>query len=228
MTPLDIVHQTNGTFTQIFVLDKWCDLIDFSTGHWHAMLRKTVTSSVAHYEWSTENGNLTYAQTFAHGEIEFTSNPSIGATLLFGSAVVEFGATDGVAIELDLHGTMANLLAYLNASTDADLLRCVYSITYTTDGATLSLIYKTTGSLGNTFPIDHTTPGATASGEVLSGGGGVLTLTAPVEDVSAFTGEYVYDVRFQTEDEMLMVPIVGGMITFEQGVTRDVQEELPT
>ena len=51
----------------------------------------------------------------------------------------------------------------------------------------------------------------------------MLTMEAPVEDIEMFTGDYVYDVRFQG-DNSTFVPIVGGIITFEQGVTRDVQE----
>jgi hypothetical protein len=221
MDVLDIDAQTNGTFVQSFNLIEWCDLYDFSTGHWHAMLRKAIDNAIAHYEWSTEGGNIFYADTRAHGEITFTTNPEIGETLMIGATIVEFGATDGVVIGLTRAETVANLLAYLNASTDPDIVKCTYNVI---SGAILNIEYMTSGTLGNAFPIAVGVSGATKSGDTLSGGGAVLTLTAPVADVGEFTGEYVYDVRWQS-DAGLLVPVVGGAITFTPGVTRDTSDE---
>jgi hypothetical protein len=218
----DIEHRTNGTFVQSFELSRWCDLYDFNAGHWHAMLRKQTTSAIAHFEWSTENGLLEYSDTYAQGNIAFAINPVLGTNLLIGATVVEFGATDGPAIGLTLAATMANLLAFLEASDDDDIHRCTYSIT---TGSILNITYNSTGSLGNAFPIATNAASAITSGDFLQGGGGIVTLTAPVEDIETFDGEYFYDVRFQMEitDGILYAPIVGGTITFVPGVTRDTE-----
>jgi len=223
MDILDITHRTNGTFVQTFVLDAWADLYDFSLGHWHAMLRKQVESAIAHYEWSTENGKIEYDETLAHGEITFVSNPVLGTSVTIGSTVVEFGASDGVPIGVNLAATLTNLLTYLNNSDDADIVRCTYTVIA---GTILKLTYFTAGSLGNAFPIDTDVAGADTSGDTLTGGGGTLTLRAPVEDIETFFGDYFYDVRFQVPDTNgeVLVPIVGGVITFEKGVTRDTVE----
>jgi hypothetical protein len=223
MDTLNISHQTNGTFVETFTLDAWCDLYDFSAGHWHSMLRKEIASAIAHYEWSTENGRITYSETYAHGEILFTSNPEVGDTITIGATIVYFGATDGVMIGTDLDATMASLLEFLQASDDPELLACTYAIAFGFEGAELTVTYGTTGSLGNSFPIDSTVAGSTLSGETLTGGGGVLVMRAPVEDIESFDGVYYYDVRWQGDDGT-MVPVVGGTITFSAGVTRDTQE----
>ena len=205
---------------QTFTLDAWCDLYDFTLGHWHSMLRKQIESAIAHYEWSTENANLTYSETLAHGEIAFTLNPEIGDTLTIGTAVLEFGVTDGIMIGDSLAETLTNLLSFLNTSTDPEVLKCTYTVS---SGTELGIIFRTSGSLGNVFPIDVIVAGAVASDETLTGGGGMLVMIAPVEDLQIFVGDYYYDVRWQADDGTL-VPLVGGIITFELGVTRDTQE----
>lgn len=221
MDALDITAKTNATFVQTFGLDAWCDLYDFSLGHWHSMLRKTIESHIALYEWSTENGRIEYFETYAHGEITFTINPVPGTSVTIGTTSVEFGSD--VVIGASLNATLTNLLAFLRASTDADILHCTYSVT---SGSILNIVFATTGGLGNSFPIDTDVAGATKSDDILSGGGGMLTMTAPVEHIETFAGDYFYDVRFQytTTDEIVYVPVVGGVMTFELGVTRDTDQ----
>lgn len=222
MDTYDIVHRTNGTFVQQFIMDLWADLYDFTAGHWHAHLRKQVESKVALYEWSTENGNITYEESFANGEITFTINPEIGDTLTLGATVLQFGVSGGLPIGTDLASTLSGVREYLSASDDVDVSRCDYMVL---TGNILVIIYKTSGSLGNSFIIDTTVAGNFKSGDKLSGGGGLLTLTAPVDDLSRFVDDYYYDVRFQA-DTGVMTPIVGGIITFEEGVTRDTIEPI--
>jgi len=222
MDVYNIEHQTNSTFAQTFVLDAWCDLYDFSIGHWHSHLRRQLASAVVHYEWSTENGMIEFDESNAVGWISFTNNPDIGEAIMIGATVVEFGASDGVVIGATLAVTLANLLAYLEASVDEDLSRCTYDISA---GNTLNIIYGTTGGLGNSFPIEATVAGSTKSGEFLAGGGGVLTMTAPVEDVETFDGDFYYDVRWQAIEtgRTFYIAVVGGVITFIRGVTRDTE-----
>ena len=66
--------------------------------------------------------------------------------------------------------------------------------------------------------------GSTASGLMLSGAGGMAVISAPVEHIENFSGDYVYDLRWEFDDTLL-VPLLGGIITFVQGVTRDNQHE---
>ena len=225
MNTLDIEHQTNGTFTQTFALDAWSDLYDLSDGHWHSMLRTDVESAIAHYEWSTENGGIEYSQTLAHGEITFTINPTPDSNITIGTTVVIFG-TD-VVIGLNLAATMTSLRTFLDASDDENISRCTYSVTPITSGSVLNMVYKTAGTLGNAFPFATTVPGSTPSNEdeLFEGGGSMLTMVAQVEDIAVFVGDYFYDVRFQGNNGIL-VPVIGGMITFTQGVTRDTQDEI--
>ena len=140
MDTFDITHRTNATFVQTFVLTTWCDLYDLSEGHWHAMLRRTVESAVVHYEWSTEAGNLNYEETRAFGEITFTTNPVPGDTLMIGATIIHFPGD--VAIGAGLANTLANLLAFLEASTDEDINHCDYAVT---SGTVLTMEYKTAG-----------------------------------------------------------------------------------
>jgi len=223
MDTVDLVHRTNGTFTQQFVMDAWADLYDFTAGHWHSHLRRQIESTVALYEWSTENGNITYEETNAHGEIAFTINPSIGDVLRIGNTQFVFGASDGIMIGTDLSETMYNIVTFLRASSDLDVVRCDYGIVSGGDVEVLVITYRTAGMLGNSFPFDTNVAGNAVSGETLMGGGGLLTMTAPVDDLTRFIGIYFYDVRFQS-DAGPMTPIVGGQITFEEGVTRDTIE----
>lgn len=221
MDEVNIVQRTNATFVQTFALGTWCDLYDLSSGHWHAMLRKQVASAVAHYEWSTEAGNLTYEETRAYGEITFTLNPEVEDTVMIGATIIQFGMPGGVVIGASLAITLANLLAFLRASDDDDILRCNYDAV---TGTVLVIEYKTSGTLGNRFVFDTDVAGASTSGDTLIGGGAIVTLEAPMEDMSSFSGDYVYDLRWQSDVEKLYVPMVGGTITFETGITRDVQE----
>ena len=109
---------------------------------------------------------------------------------------------------------MANLLSLLNASTDPQIALCAYTL----GGDELSIVFETTSIAGNLFALAATTNGAVVSAPTLFGAGGVLTMTAPVGDIEAFQGAYVYDVRF--ESGSTVIQLFGGTISFLQGVTR--------
>ena len=127
MDTADITHRTNSSFVYAFQLDDWCDLYEFTLGEFRAQMRKDVQSNVVFYEWSTDAGNMTYSETQAHGEVAFTLNPQPGDNVLIGAARVVFSDVPipeephVVNIDATLAGTMANLLAYLTASTDPQL-----------------------------------------------------------------------------------------------------------
>jgi hypothetical protein len=214
----DLVQQTNGTFNFPFVLTAWADLYPLGTqGVFHAEMRDAVDDPVALFEWSTAKGNLTYSQSLANGFISFTANPPAGVPgqiIQLGSSLVTFG-TD-VPIGDTLPQTLASLLAFLQASIDSQIASCTYSVSAST---ILNVVFTTAGTLGNAFVLNTAVSGASVSGPTLTGGGGLLTMTANVTDIENFDGVYYYDCRWENGSEM--VPLFGGTITFVQGVTRD-------
>jgi hypothetical protein len=62
----------------------------------------------------------------AWGSITFPINPSSGDTITLGGTVVTFG-TD-VTIGAGLSITLASLLVFLNASANANIIKCTYSV----------------------------------------------------------------------------------------------------
>lgn len=75
----------------------------------------------------------------ASGSITFASNPANASTITLGGAVVTFGTN--VAIGGSLAVTLASLLAFLNASADANVKKCAYTIA----ANSLGVRSKTTG-----------------------------------------------------------------------------------
>jgi|ERR1035437_618961 hypothetical protein len=97
---------------------------------------------------------------FATGNIIFSSNPLSNATLTLGGTVVTFGPAGGnVHIAGSLTDTLANLLAFLNASGNVNLIKC----TYVVSGSGLFIRYKTAGI--KTFTLAASA--ATVSGATL-------------------------------------------------------------
>lgn len=73
----------------------------------------------------------------ATGFITFPGNPASSSTITLGGTVVTFGTN--VAIGASLGATVVNLLAFLNASADANISKCIYSMV----GPTLTVKSKT-------------------------------------------------------------------------------------
>lgn len=132
--------------------------------------------------------------------------PRSGATSAFVGNTVPIGITVGK--------TLANLVSFLENSTDPQISLCEYAVS----GNELSITYDSNAIAGNLFAIGASTSNAVASGATLSGAGGILTMTATIGDIEIFNGAYVYDCRF--EEGSTIVPLFGGTITFIQGVTR--------
>jgi hypothetical protein len=224
MDTADLTFNTNGNFVQSFVLTSWADLYDLTSGVFYSQMRLHANENVVLYEWSTANGRINYSQTRATGSITFTLNPTALDHILLGSTLVTFVTSGAVGNQVNIGATlpltMANLLSFLTASTDPQIMQCSYSIA---SSQVLQVVYNTPGTLGNAFAIDAIGGGSTVSNllKTLQSGGAAITLIAPVEDIEEFLGDYVYDVRFQIELTNFYVPIVGGIMTFVQGVTRD-------
>ena len=217
----NLTFPTNGNMVQTFVMDAYASLYNFSVGTFRSQLRDQIADPVTLYEWSAANSNLTFSQSFANGNITYTTNPSATDTVVLGSTTVTWVSSsptgNQVLIGATLALSLANFCAFANASLDSQIVKC----TYTASGGTiLNIVYKSAGVSGNVFPIASTGSAATASGATLTGGGGVLTLTAPVVALEEFNGVYYYDVRY--ENGSTLAVLFGGTMTFTQGVTRDV------
>lgn len=76
----------------------------------------------------------------AYGSITFAANPLTNATITLGGTVITFGTT--VAIGANLAATLTTLLAFVNASADANLLKCAYAVV----GSALTIKSKTPGT----------------------------------------------------------------------------------
>jgi phage tail sheath protein FI len=71
-----------------------------------------------------------------------------------------------ILLGANLSATLANLMTYLSTSRNADVALC----TYVLHAGTVSIVYKTTGSAGNSFTLGTTVFGLSLSGNSLSGG----------------------------------------------------------
>lgn len=105
----------------------------------------------------------------AGGLITFTAQPSAAQTITINTIGITFG-TD-VAIGVNLAATLANLIAFLNASASPLLRACTYTLT----GYMLGIQATTAGAAGNAIPLATTVTGATLSGATLAGGADAAT-----------------------------------------------------
>ena len=141
----------------------------------------------------------------------------LGTPLIFGgpkSGSAQAFSGNTVPVGITIGATLANLISFLNASTDAQISQCTYGLS----GAEIAIVYKTTSISGNLFAIAASSSGVTVSAPTLFGAGGVLIMTAPIADIEVFQGQYVYDVRFELGTTV--VQMFGGTIVFLEGVTR--------
>jgi hypothetical protein len=133
-------------------------------------------------------------------------------------------ASNNVRIGGTLIQTLINLLAFANGSADPQISLCVYSVS----GTILAIQYNSAGSAGNLFGIACSTAGAVVSGKTLAGAGGMVTMTAPIADIAAFLGNFVYDCRWESLDGRYIIYLFGGTISWLQGVTRTLDVATPT
>jgi hypothetical protein len=62
----------------------------------------------------------------AWGYFTFALNPSNGATITLNGKVITFGSDVGIGGSLS--STMSSLLAFLNGSSDTEIVKCTYSV----------------------------------------------------------------------------------------------------
>jgi hypothetical protein len=216
---VNIQAVSNGTFVFSRALAPWAQIYPLASGVFRAFMRLQVTDPVVWYSWASdgsEKGSISFTPTMANGTITFAANPAAGDSIQIGSTLVTFvtGTATGnqVQIGLTLEATMAALLAFLNASSDSQIVLCSYSVAE----YVLSIVYKTTSMAGNQFIIAASA--ATPSATTLYGAGGVMQMSAPIGDIQNFSGVYVYDCRWEYSSDI--VYLFGGTLTWIEGVTR--------
>lgn len=130
---------------------------------------------------------------FATGTVQLTGNPTAADTLTLGGTAITFVASSPTGPQVLIGGTnlvtLANLLAFLQASSDTNLIKCNYS----TLGNTLTLTYKVIGTGGNSFTLAKSSTAITVSAADLAGGAvtssvGYATATGSGTDISHMTG----------------------------------------
>jgi hypothetical protein len=141
----------------------------------------------------------TAGKAFASGTIVVAAVPTAGDTLTIGGTVITFQApvfdvapAPGVVyIGATTAATAQNLLAYLEGSTDVNLVK----FTYTLAGSTITATAATPGTGGNALTLATSDAGAfTLSGGTLAGGTantGNATLSAMSAGPKIIAGNYV-------------------------------------
>jgi uncharacterized protein DUF3383 len=108
----------------------------------------------------------------AYGSATFSGQPTANDTLTLAGTAVTFvsGTPSGnqVKIGTSLTVTLANLLAFLNASVDTNIVKMTYSVL----GSVLYCVSAVTGTAGNAYTLAKSSSAITLSGSTLSGGTG--------------------------------------------------------
>lgn len=112
----------------------------------------------------------TGAGAYASGTGTLTSNPTANDTLTVNGLAITFVASGPTGSQVLIGGTnlvtLANLLAFLVASVNADVTPASYS----TLGNVLTVTYKTIGTGGNSFTLAKSSTAITLSGSTLANG----------------------------------------------------------
>jgi hypothetical protein len=111
----------------------------------------------------------------ANGSVTFSAQPANLDTLTINGTVVTFVTAAPVAgqvqIGVSLAQTMTNLVSYLNASSDIQLVKMKYNLP--TVGTVLYITSVLAGVAGNAYTLARTGASMTLSGATLTGGAGV-------------------------------------------------------
>jgi hypothetical protein len=115
----------------------------------------------------------------ATGTLTFSGNPAANDTLTIGGTAITFvsGTPSGsqVKIGVDAATTVASLLAFLQASADTNISKCVYA--QGTTSLIIAITDKTLGVAGNSFTLAKSSSAITLSGSDLAGGSSTASQT---------------------------------------------------
>ena len=135
----------------------------------------------------------TGAGAFATGTITLTANPAANDTLTVNGTAITFVASSPVGNQVVIGSsdtvTLANLLTFLQQSTDSNIDQATYSAT----GLVITVTAKVAGTGGNSFTLAKSSSAITLSAADLSGGvmpSSVSYATSPASgtDISALLG----------------------------------------
>jgi hypothetical protein len=147
-----------------------------------------------------EQFNNVPAATPATATALFANNPANADTLTVAGTAITFvtgaPAANQVQIGATLAITLANLMTFLNASTDANLIKVNYSLTGTTVKFTAN-INQVVGAAGNALTLAKTSTAITVSGATFTGGVGTgntfwVNLANVINNGNAFHGPSAY------------------------------------
>lgn len=107
----------------------------------------------------------------ASGNITFSGQPTTGQTVSIAGTTVTFETSGATGLQVNIGGTealsVAALLAFLQASTDPNLIKCTYAAQSTNEIIITSVL---DGEIGNALTLATTITNATVSGATLTGG----------------------------------------------------------
>ncbi|RFB80010.1 phage tail protein [Methylovirgula sp. 4M-Z18] len=158
-----------GAFYGVRVTDGTDTAATATLGNTGVMLTAKYTGSLGNNLTATiSQGSQNGLAVRASGSIAFTTNPTAAQTVTIGTTVFTAVASGATAVQFNigatLQATLANLLATLQASTDANAVKCFYAL----GGTTLNITAKAAGTAGNAIALAATA--GTASGATLTGG----------------------------------------------------------
>lgn len=116
----------------------------------------------------------------ATGQMVFSQQPGVGSNITLNGTPVTFVNTSPTGnqsqIGANLSTSMSNLLTFLSASNDTQIKFCTYSVV----NATLTIVDKTPGTLGNGFSLGSTVSGMSLSSSTLTGGQNAAAATQAI------------------------------------------------
>lgn len=153
----------------------------------------------------------------------FSTNPANLDTLTIAGTAVTFvtGAPTGnqVQIGATLAATLASLMTFLNASTDANLIKVNYSLTGTTVKFTAN-INQVVGTAGNALTLAKSSSAITISGATFAGGTGTgntfwVNLANAINSGNAYHGPSAYVVA--SAGAGTAIPLLSTPVTLTGG-----------
>ena len=154
-------------------------------------------SNYERFEFTSGTTGITSSVSFLKtsagvGSVAFAGQPTATHTLTIDGTVITFvasGATGNqVNIGTDTAHTLANLLAFLGSSTDANLIKSTYSVV----ASTLYAVSVATGTTGNAYTLATNDSNLTISGATFAGGSAGTNISAMLGGTfSTTSGVYV-------------------------------------
>ena len=219
---LQALNSTSFVFAR--TMTPWASLYNLCAGKFRAMMRVTVGDPVVQYEWSSDGGTITFADSAAQGTVDYPNNPVNGDTLTLGSSQVTFVAAGSAVV-----------LAPSSTVTITDASPAVVNWTAHGLPAGTPIVLSTTGALptgltpGTTYYVSSANLTANSFelsdnfNDALSGinnfntssaGTGVHTATAPTTVVWASNGQASGANIAFTSTGTLPAGIVSGNVYF--------------